>query len=372
VGTAEGAKRTPLYEEHVRLGGRMMAFAGYELPVQYTSVLAEHRAVREAVGVFDVSHMGEILVEGERAAAFLDHLVTNRPSALAVGAALYTPMCAPDGGVVDDLLVYRLAEAAFLLVVNAANTDSDRNWIEGEAALFGGVAVHDRSEALALIAVQGPKAASLLGATADADLSGLRAFRFRDGVRVAGRRALVSRTGYTGEDGFELYLAPEDAAAVFRALVESGRSEGGLPCGLGARDTLRFEACLPLYGQELTRDVTPLQAGLGAFVKLDKPDFVGRGALLEEQRQGPARRLVGFTMVDRGIPRHGYEVVSGGRSVGWVTSGMYAPTLGANLGLAYVPASHAEVGRDIGIVVRGRVLMGRVVETPIYRRRRGT
>lgn len=361
-------KRTPLYEEHLRLGARMVDFGGWDMPIQYTSILDEHRAVRERAGLFDVSHMGEILVEGEKAAAFLDHLITNQASALAVGQVQYSPMCAPDGGIVDDLLVYRLGEDRFLLVVNAANIESDFNWIQGEAAVFGGVRLENASDDFALLAIQGPRAEAILQRLVDIDLDSVKYYMFREGVRVDGRPALVSRTGYTGEDGFEIYLRPEDAAPLFRRLLEIGAEEGLRPCGLGARDSLRFEARLPLYGQELTRDVTPLEAGLGRFVKFEKPAFIGREALLRQKEEGPQKRLVGFEMVDRGIPRHGYEVLWGGRVVGHVTSGMYAPSLDKNVGLAYVPVELAKEGTELGIAIRGKVLLARVVRTPFYRR----
>jgi aminomethyltransferase len=363
-------KRTPLYEEHVRLGARLVDFGGWEMPLMYHSILVEHRAVRERAGLFDVSHMGEIAVRGAGAAGFLDRLITNTASALAVGQVLYSPMCAPDGGCVDDLLVYRLAEERFLLVVNAANTDKDLAWIQRLAEGEQGVAVEDVSAATAQLALQGPRAEAVLQRLTSQDLHTVKYYAFRDHLDLAGHRALVSRTGYTGEDGFEIYLEPEGAPGLFRLLLAVGREDGLLPCGLGARDSLRLEARLPLYGQELGPDITPLEAGLEVFVKWDKPDFLGKEALWRQKQAGLRRKLVGFEMVDRGIPRHGYDIVAQGQVVGFVSSGMYSPSLDKNVGLGFVPVELAREGQEFFVVVRGKELLARVVKTPFYRRAR--
>ncbi|HEY8394996.1 MAG TPA: glycine cleavage system aminomethyltransferase GcvT [Thermaerobacter sp.] len=365
--TAE-LKRTPLYEEHLRLGARMVGFAGWEMPVQYAGIIEEHHAVRRAAGLFDVSHMGEIEVAGPRAREALQRLVTNDVERLVPGRALYTVMCTPDGGIVDDLLLYQLDEQRYMLVVNAANTATDLAWVEEHCA-GPGVTIIDRSLETALIALQGPRAAAILRRVSDdVDVDALRPFHF-----VGGWEGMISRTGYTGEDGFELFLAWDAAVSVWRALLEAGAGEGLVPAGLGARDTLRFEACLPLYGHELDRDTTPLEAGLGFVVKWDKGPFIGREALERQRAGGVRKRLVGLRLLERGVARAGYPVVDeDGRTLGRVTSGTYAPTLDANLALAYVPPDRATVGQRLAVLVRGRPVAAEVVSTPFYRRdRRG-
>lgn len=372
AGDGNGLRRTPLYEEHVRLGARMTGFAGWAMPVEYRGILEEHRAVRERAGLFDVSHMGEIAVRGPGALALLQLAVTNDAGRLAVGQALYTPMCRDDGGILDDLIVYRTGEKEFLLVVNAANREKDLNWLRtlaGEAAgaVEAGAEVEDVSDRWALLALQGPRAAEVLR-TAAGEVGGLGRFAFLAGVKVAGRPCLVARTGYTGEDGFELFCPWEEAPPVWAALLDAGREAGVLPCGLGARDTLRLEAALPLYGHELREDVNPLEVRLGAFVRWDKGEFVGRAALERVREAGPRRRLVGLEMVERGIPRQGYEVVAGGAVVGEVTSGGPAPTLGKNVALALVAAGRERDDEGLAVRIRGRDVAARVVPLPFYRR----
>lgn len=364
-------KRTPVFDLHVAEGGRMVPFGGWEMPIQYTSILDEHRAVRERAGLFDVSHMGEIDVAGKDAAAFLDWLVTNRPSDLEVGQVLYTPMTLPDGGVVDDLLVYRLGENLFRLVVNAATTPKDVRFVTEAARSFGGDAhARDVSGDVGQLALQGPRAQAVLQALTPTDLGDIPFFGFQDAVHVAGKAALVSRTGYTGEDGFEIYLAPEATPDVFRAILEAGRGTGVLPAGLGARDSLRFEACLPLYGQEISETTNPVEAGLSPFIKWDKADFQGKEVLMRARKEGTARRLVGIELDERAVPRHGYPVTRDGEDVGQVTSGMISPTLGKPLALAYVPPDLASVGTALGIRIRERDVPGHVVKRPFYRRER--
>jgi aminomethyltransferase len=360
-------RRTPLWEEHRRLGGRLVEFAGWEMPVQYEGVLAEHRAVRSRAGLFDVSHMGELVVRGPAALGAVQRAVTNDASPLAVGAAMYTPMCYPDGGTVDDLIVYRTGETEYLLIVNAANADRDREWLRGLASGLD-AEVADESDAWALLALQGPLAAAILGGLAGDDLSRLRPFRFRQGVPVAGRPCTVARTGYTGEDGFEILCPAADAPAVWRALLDDGRP---VPCGLGARDTLRLEAALPLYGHELSPEINPLEARLGPFVKLEKGDFVGREALQRVRAEGPRRRLCGLVLLERAVARAGYPVRPGGR----VTSGTFSPTLERSIALALVPADPARPGSDpappgsrLAVEVRGRDVPADVVKLPFYRR----
>ena len=364
-------KRTPIYEEHVALGGRMVDFGGWDMPVQYPAgILAEHEAVRQRAGLFDVSHMGEVELRGERALAFADYLVTNDCQRLAMDQVLYTPMCYPDGGVVDDLLVYRLQDRV-LLVINAANTDKDVAWIFERKEHFGpGVEVRDVSDETGQIAVQGPRAQEILQRLTSKDLQEIAFFHAAEDVDVAGRKALVSRTGYTGEDGFEVYVRAEDAVHVWREILRAGAQEGILPCGLGARDSLRFEACLPLYGHELDADHSPLEAGLKFFVKLQKPDFVGQAPLVKVQEEGgPARRLVGYRVLERGIARQGYPLQDeAGKTIGVTTSGMPSPTLGQSIGLGYVPAELAQPGTRIAVEVRGRAVPAEIVKIPFYRR----
>jgi len=368
----ETLKRTPLYELHLKLGARMVPFGGWEMPVQYTGVIEEHRAVRQAAGLFDVSHMGEFEVSGPQALDLIQLVSTNNAAKLAVGDVQYSLMCYENGNVVDDILVYRLGEHRYWLVVNAGNTRKDWEWITTarERAGLRNLELVNRSDEIALLALQGPKAAEILQPLAPgAVLSEMAPFTLKAGVTVAGVPTLVlSRTGYTGEDGFEIYVKSEDAAALWEALLEAGEEEGLLPCGLGARDTLRFEAKLPLYGHEISEQHNPLEAGLGFAVKLKKGvDFIGRDALAKQKEQGLTRKLVGIEMIDRGIPRQGYPVAVNGQTVGEVTTGSFSPTLEKNIGLAYVPVAYSAVGTEVEVIIRGRALKARVVETPFYR-----
>lgn len=345
----------------------MVEFAGWSMPVQYGGVLDEHRAVRQRAGLFDVSHMGEIRVAGPGAEAFLQRLTPNNVERLSPGRAHYSGLLNERGGYLDDLLVYRLGDEEFLIVVNAANVESDFDWTRGHAA--DGVTVEDVSADYALLALQGPRALDILARLTDTELEEIRYYRFARG-RVADRDAILSRTGYTGEDGFELYVAPDDAPAIWRRLLEAGEPEGLVPAGLGARDTLRLEAGMALYGHELDAETTPWEAGLDWVVKLDTGDFIGRRALLEQQETGVARRLVGFEVEGRGIAREGHSVLVDGEPSGRVTSGTFSPTFEKALGMAYVSADIAEPGRQVEIEVRGRRLPARLVALPFYRRER--
>jgi aminomethyltransferase len=362
-------KRTPLYECHVRAGARMVPFAGWEMPVQYRGVIEEHRAVRTAVGLFDVSHMGEIEVTGEHALELVQHVTSNDASKLTAGRAQYSGLMTPRGTFVDDLLVHKIADDRYFLVVNAANVDKDYAYICAQAPAFSGVSVTNRSDELAQIAVQGPRALAVLQPLSAVKLGDLKYYRFAEG-EVVGRHALVARTGYTGEDGFEVYLAPEHAPALWDRLLAQGAGEGIVPCGLGARDTLRFEACMHLYGNDIDDTTTPFEAGLEWIVKLDKGPFLGREALDRQRAAGVTRRLVGFEMKGRGIARHGYPILAGGEAVGVVTSGTHAPTLGKALGLGYVPVALAAPGTAIDIDIRGQRVAAEVIPTPFYRRQR--
>jgi aminomethyltransferase len=362
-------KRTPLYECHIKAGARMVPFVGWEMPVQYRGVIEEHRAVRTAVGLFDVSHMGEIEVLGKRALDLVQFVTCNDASKLSVGRAHYSGLMTPRGTFVDDLLVHKFADDRYFLVVNAANADKDYAYLCAQAPGFEGVEVVNRSDDFAQIAVQGPKALAVLQRLTPVNLAEIKYYRFVEGP-VDGVPAIIARTGYTGEDGFEVYLAPERAAALWDRLMEVGAPEGIMPAGLGARDTLRFEACMHLYGNDISDETTPLEAGLEWITKLDKGTFLGREALVRQQSAGVTRRLVGFEMKERGIARHGYPILSGGKVVGEVTSGTHAPTLGKALGLGYVPVALAAPGTMIDIEIRGQGVAAQVVPTPFYRRER--
>ena len=366
-------ERTPLYETHRALGAKMMPFGGFEMPVQYSGILDEHRAVREAAGLFDVSHMGEVLVHGPHAFDFVQHLVTNDAGTLYDGRAMYTVMCRADGGAVDDLLVYRLAEDRYLLVINASNIEKDLAHIRAQHEAFeGNVEVEDQSAATALLALQGPKAFEIAQAVTDVPVGDIKYYHFvqpEPGAFLGCERAILSHTGYTGEKGLEIYCEPERAEAVWNALMEAGEEHGLQPAGLGARDTLRLESGYCLYGHELTEETTPLEAGLGWVTKLGTDDFVGKRAIAAQKEQGVPRKLIGFVMDERGIPRQGYAITDAdGEPVGEVTSGSQSPLLGQGIGLGFVPNDPAftEPGSAIGIAVRGKILPATVKKPPFH------
>jgi aminomethyltransferase len=337
------------------------------MPIQYQGVLAEHRAVREAAGLFDVSHMGEIEVSGPGAEQFVERMTPNRVARLAAGQAHYSALLSERGTFLDDLLIYRLAAARFLLVVNAANTVKNLEWLRRHAE--GDVEIRDASEEYALLALQGPRAATVLARLLGRPLGEVRPFRFVT-MPFAGDRVLVSRTGYTGEDGFEIYLPPALAPAMWEQILEAGGGDGVSPVGLGARDTLRLEAALCLYGQDIDEGVTPWEAGLDFIVKLGKGDFVGREALVRQKAAGITRRLTGFAMTDRGIARPGHAVIQGGVRVGQVTSGTHSPSLGRAIGLTYLPSEARDPGTPLAVVIRGSEVAAEVVSIPFYRRSR--
>ncbi len=357
-------KRTPLYEKHVAQGGRMIDFGGWELPVQYQGIIKEHEQVRAAAGLFDVSHMGEITVKGPDAQRFIQHMVTNDISGAQDMQAVYSPMCYENGNVVDDLLIYRMGAEDYLLIVNAANTDKDYEWLCRNVT--GQVELRNVSDEYAQLAIQGPHAERILQGLCDEPLEDIKFYRFRTDVLVAGVSGIVSRTGYTGEDGFELYLPAAEAPGVWDALLEAGRNDGLVPAGLGARDTLRFEVALPLYGHELSDSISPLEAGLGMFVKLDKEEFIGKEALAAQKAEGLKRRVVGFEMTERGIPRAQLAVQKDGVPVGFVTSGGFAPSVGKNLGLALVDIACAAEGTELDIIIRDKPTRAQVVKKPFY------
>lgn len=359
-------RKTPLNRIERELGGKMVDFGGWELPVQYSGILDEHRAVRERAGMFDVSHMGEIAVHGADALSLLQKLTCNDVSKLEDGRCQYNGLLYPTGGFVDDILIYRNAADDYLIVVNASNSDKDFEWMR-DAAKGDDVAVENRSDAWAQLAIQGPAAESILQRSTDLQLSSIRYYRFDTG-KVAGAPAIVSRTGYTGEDGFEVYVAPDAAEGVFRTLLETGAGQGLVPCGLGARDTLRLEAKMALYGNDIDHSTTPIEADLDSIVKLDKGAFFGREVLERERAEGAKRKLIGFEMIDRGIARHGHTIVDGGEEIGVVTSGTHSPTLAKAIGLAYVPPEKTEPGSELVILIRGKESRARVVPTPFYKR----
>jgi glycine cleavage system T protein (aminomethyltransferase) len=360
---------TPLVETHRALGARLIEFGGWLMPLQYRGILEEHRAVRERAGLFDLSHMGELFVEGPDAGPALASALVSDPPSLAVGRAHYSMICAAHGGILDDLIVYRLAPERFLVVANAANAQVVSDELAERLDGFGAV-LDDRSLATALCAVQGPESAAILEPLTGVDLAGLRYYAIAEGA-VAGIPALIARTGYTGEDGFEVFVEWGRAAELWAALLEAGRKRGLLPCGLGARDTLRLEAGMPLYGNELDADTNPFDAGLGRVVKLDKQgDFVGREALERVARDGPAKRLVGLVVRGRGIARHGYPVYVGDRRTGVVTSGTQSPTLNVPIAMAYVAPGDGEPGTILDVEIREQRVPAQVVALPFYRRPR--
>ena len=364
----DNLSKTPLYQEHVVAGGKIVDFGGWALPVQYSGIIDEVEAVRKKAGLFDVSHMGEIVVEGPQAMAWLDSMVTNAVSKMVDNQIIYTFLCYPEGGVVDDLLIYRYGPEKYLLVVNAANTDKDWEWLNAHRKT--GAELKNLSSDTAQLAIQGPKALEILQKLTDFELREMGYFQFADPVDIAGKATMISRTGYTGEDGFEIYCSPGDAVYLWREILAAGGEQGIIPCGLGSRDTLRFEAGLPLYGHEISQEITPLEARLGFFVKLKKPmDFIGKGALIALKEKGLPRRLVGLAMVDRGVPRAEYPVYSqGGVEVGFVTTGSFSPTLGLNIANALVSPEYSQVGTPLWVGVRKRRLEAKVAELPFYQR----
>ena len=365
----DALRRTPLHARHSEAGARLVPFAGFEMPVQYSGIVAEHRAVREAAGLFDVSHMGQLHLSGPGAGASLDRLVSCRTRRFAIGQVRYGLLCNDAGGVVDDVTVHRSGDQEFFLCVNAANIEKDAEWVR--AHLAPGTSFEDRSADTALLALQGPASAALLASVADADPGELGRFRFAEFL-VADQRVLVARTGYTGSDGFELYLPAAAAPALWDALLDAGGAHGIVPAGLGARDTLRLEAALPLYGHELDEEGSPLEAGLGRFVDLERGGFVGADAIVARRDAGHRRQLVGFVLDARGVARAGYALCHEGAEVGTVTSGAPSPSLGKSIGLGYVPPAQAALETPLTVEIRGRQIAAHVVKTPFVSRGRPT
>ena len=367
--TAPGSlKRTPLHDRHVAMGARMVEFGGWEMPVQYSGIVDEHNAVRTAGGLFDISHMGEIEVKGRDALAFLQHVATQDVATIAEGQSNYSLLCRPDGGIVDDIFIYHLPDG-YMVVVNASNTEKDFAWMLDHVAGFD-VELTNISDHASMLALQGPKAESILARATDVDVADLPFHGVTTGMLFGDVPAIIARTGYTGEDGFELFVDDDNAVRLWDEVLALGRDEGLKPCGLGARDSLRFEPCLALYGHEIADDINPYEAKLGWVVKLDKGDFVGREALQRVKQEGVARKLTGFEMTGRGIARGGYEIRDAdGERVGYVTTGMPSPTLGKNLGLGYVPVALSKEGSEFDVIIRDRPVRARVVKTPFYKAR---
>ena len=358
-------KRTPLFQEHVAAGARMVPFGGWEMPVQYTGIIEEHRTTRGAVGLFDVSHMGEFEVEGPGALAALQHLTTNDVAGLQVGQIQYSVLCYPSGTIVDDLTVYRVGDERYMVTVNAGNIDEDWAHVTKSTEHVKDARWRNASEGTGLIAVQGPKAEALVGRLADRDVTAIGYYRFARG-NVGEVPTLISRTGYTGEDGFELYAPADRTARLWKALLDAGRADGATPIGLGARDTLRLEMKYALYGNDIDETTNALEASLGWVVKPAKGEFIGREALEKTRAEGLQRRLVGIEMIDKAVARHGYPVLKDGRAVGIVTSGSYGPSVDKYIAIAYVETALAAVGTALEVEIRGQGKAAQVVRTPFY------
>jgi len=356
-------KNTPLHQTHKELNARLVPFAGWEMPVQYTGVIEEHLNVRKACGLFDVSHMGEIEISGPKALEAVQAITTNDASKLKEGQIQYTLLCYPEGGVVDDITLYKFSGTRYMLCVNASNTEKDFNWIREKAGHLADI--RDLSNNFGQLAIQGPLSVEILQNTCNLDLSLIRYYHFREG-NIAGVDAIISRTGYTGEDGFEIYVPWDKTVKAWQALMEAGRGFGIKPAGLGARDTLRLEMGFPLYGNELDENTTPLEAGLDRFVKFDKPHFIGKDELEKQARQGINRRLVGLEMTEQGIPRSHHNIIANNRIVGNITSGTMSPTLGRGIGMGYVETAFTPIGTELGVEIRGKIKGARVAKTPFY------
>jgi aminomethyltransferase len=360
-------RKTPLNARHRASQGRMVAFAGWDMPIEYAGIVTEHLAVRTRAGVFDVSHMGEIEIAGKDALAAVQRVSCNDASRLSVGQAQYSGLLTPEGTFLDDMIVYRMAPSHFMLVVNASNITKDFAWISEQIKAVGDAAAVDSSSRYALISIQGPASRDVLQPLTGVELDDVKPFWFAFG-EVANARATIARTGYTGEDGFEIFVPPNVADRVWMALLESGRPADVMPVGLGARDTLRLEAAMRLYGNDIDESTTVLEASLGWIVGWKKDSFIGHERLREQKQAGVTRKLVGFEMIDRGIARHGHQVVRGGKPIGVVTSGTHTPFLKKAIGMAYVPVELTAPGSEIDIDIRGRTAKGRVVPMPFYKR----
>ncbi len=357
-------RKTALYEVHKKLGAKMVEFGGYVMPVQYKGIIEEHRRVRSSVGIFDVSHMGEFVIKGDKAQEYLQRMTLNDVTKLVDYRAQYSAMCYEDGGLVDDLIILRFPDH-YMVIANAANREKDFQWMK--QLVISGVELTDISDDFSLFAVQGRKAEATLQKLTDLNLSEIKYYWFREG-KIAGVDAVVSRTGYTGEDGFEVGIDASESVKVWQAILEAGKEFDIAPIGLGARDTLRLEMKYCLYGNDIDETTNPIEAGLGWITKLDKGDFIGRDAILKAKEKGITRKLVGFELQDRAFPRHGYKILKDGEEIGYVTSGTFSPSLDKGIGMGYINAPFHEVGTPITISIRGREVPAQVVKTPFYQR----
>lgn len=361
----DNLKRTALFNLHSRYGGKFINFAGWELPVQYEGIIQEHEAVRSAAGAFDVSHMGEIEIKGTQASGFLQYLITNDISVLKNNQIIYTMMCYETGGVVDDLLVYKFNDEYYYLVVNASNIEKDFQWMLDNKGSYN-VEIINVSNEISQIAIQGPRSEEVLQRLTDTNLSNIQFFYCSRDVLIHGVKCLISRTGYTGEDGFEIFTSNENIETLWEKILEAGKNLGLKPAGLGCRDTLRFEAALPLYGNEISEDISPFEAGLNSFVKLNKENFIGKAALEKQNQEGLKRKLVGFEMLERGISRHGYIIMLGSEKIGFVTTGYFSPTLKKNIGLALIDSKYSKFGTEISVIIRNKPVKAKVVSKKFY------
>ena len=359
------SKKTALNSLHRKYGGRMVDFAGWELPVQYSSALKEHQAVRESAGVFDVSHMGQVEIKGPEALTFIQNVTCNDVGRLSDFQAQYSAFLTPEGTIIDDIVVYRFNAEHFFLCINSATTEKDVAWLESRA--FGNIQLEDVSDQYVQLAIQGPKAESILQKIVRTDLSAIKFYWFTTEV-ISGAEAIISRTGYTGEDGFEIYIKPDKGEFLWEELFKAGEPCGISPAGLAARNTLRMEMKYPLYGSDITDKTTPLEAGLGWIVKFGT-GFIGEDKLKEIKSEGSKRKLIGFEMIDAGIAREGYPVISGGEKAGEVTSGGYSPSLDRSIGMAYVPVEYSDIGSSLSVEIRGRRREAKIVATPFYKRK---
>lgn len=356
--------KTPLYENHLKLGGKIIDFGGWALPLEYSGMVSEHKNVRNNAGLFDVSHMGEISIKGADAQVFIQMLVTNDISKAKPYQVIYSPMCYPNGGIVDDLIIYKYSNEEYLLIVNASNTDKDFEWIKQNSV--GEVDIKNVSAHYAQLALQGPKAQSILQRLTDYPLDDINFFHFIPKVVIGGENVIISRTGYTGEDGFELYLSSDRASYLWDKIIEAGKQDNLLPIGLGARDSLRFEVVLPLYGHEISEHISPLEAGLDKFIKLDKEHFIGKDALVKQKEEGIKRRLVGIELLEGGVPRSHYEVEMQGKNIGFITSGSFDHSQKKGIAIALVDSQFSEAGTEVNIIIRNKHIKAKIVNLPFY------
>ncbi len=360
-------KTTPLYSIHCRMGAKFIDFGEWFMPVQYAGIIEEHENVRKNAGLFDISHMGEILISGLNALSFIQKVITNDASKLEINQVLYSLLCNHFGGVIDDVLVYKFSNTSYMMVVNASNTEKVLKWLNDNNNLQN-VDISNQSDRYALLAVQGPKAQMVLQKISSISLKDLKYYHFSKCVLCGGIEAIVSRTGYTGEDGFEIYVLPEKSVPLWEILLDKGKSDMLIPIGLGARDTLRLEASLSLYGHEISENISPIEAGLYKYVKLDKDDFIGKDALSKQKEEGFKRTVVGFEMIEKGIARGEYKVVIDNKDIGFVTSGSFSPTLKKNIGLALIEKQYSEIDSEIYIEIRNKLIKAKIIKKPFVKK----